>query len=316
MDKDIELNIKACFGCTVVSKTDPPIPMIRSKLPEAPWQQLAIDFVSFPEHNATLLVLVDYYSRFICVEEMKKINAEFTITVLEPIFHKWSYPISIKADNGPPFDSKQFQEYCFRKNILLTNSIPYWPQMNGEVERQNRGIVRRLKIAKVEKKSWRDALNEYVCTYNMRPHSVTNKAPLEIMTGRPVKDLLPSFKHNKFEGEEEVHERDAILKLKGKLYSDKRRHATDSEQYKVMEINGADVSIRSDDGVIYRRNISHLKKVYQIAEKENLEARNNTNIENVSTEPNHSENLKDITDGAGSEDRPQRNRKVPKRFQD
>lgn len=149
--------------------------------------------------------------------------------MLEQIFQKWSYPITIKADNGPPFVSKKFREYCSRKNIKLVNTIPYWPQMNGEGERQNRGIVRSLKIARIEKRPWRGALNEYVSTYNMRPHSVTNKAPLEIMTGRPCKDLLPSIKDNKFEEEEEVRERDAIAKLKGKLYADKLRNATESD---------------------------------------------------------------------------------------
>lgn len=338
MDKDIELHIKACFGCTVVSKTDPPIPMIRSKLPEAPWQQLAIDFVSFPEHNITLLVLVDYYSRFICVEEMRKTNAEYTVVVLEQIFRKWSYPISIKADNGPPFDSKQFHEYCSRKNIKLINTIPYWPQMNGEVERQNRGIVRSLRIAKIEKRDWKEALNEYVATYNMRPHSITNKAPLEIMTGRPIKDLLPSLKDNKFDEEEDIRERDAIAKLKGKLYSDKRRHATKSEimegdqvlmlnrkrtnkldpvfdtkKYEVIEIKGGDASIRSEDGVIYRRNISHLKKVHQDTTEANLATSNNSDTETIDVTPKTVKHSSDKTD---SESRPHRDRKVPIRYTD
>lgn len=297
MDQDVESFYKKCFGCTVVSKTDPPIPMIRTNLPEAPWQQLAIDFLCVPELKVSLLVIVDYYSRFIIVEEMRLTNAETTIMTLEANFIKWSYPVSIKADNGPPFDSKQFRDYCVSRNIRLVHSIPYWPQMNGEVERQNRGLVRCLKIAKAEKKTpWRSALTEYVSTYNMRPHSVTNKAPLEVMTGRPVKGLLPSLKHNKFQEEEGVRERDTIAKLKGKLYADHRRHATESNIQKgdkvlmlrtkpsskldanfetqpciVTDIKDGDVLVKNNEGTQYRRNVSHLKKVPVTDENETEE---------------------------------------------
>lgn len=62
--------------------------------------------------------------------------------------------------------------------------------MNGEVERQNKGAVRALKIGREEKKRWAEGMVEYVYAYNIRPHSVTGKAPLEVMTGRMVKDML------------------------------------------------------------------------------------------------------------------------------
>lgn len=52
--------------------------------------------------------------------------------------------------------------------------------MNGEVERQNRDIVKRLKISSSEKLDMRDTLCEYLMMYNSTPHSVTGKTPSKL----------------------------------------------------------------------------------------------------------------------------------------
>ncbi|XP_058461165.1 uncharacterized protein K02A2.6-like [Malaya genurostris] len=46
MDNDISNTIQECAGCAAVSKEYPPEPMIRKKLPERAWQEIAIDFFS------------------------------------------------------------------------------------------------------------------------------------------------------------------------------------------------------------------------------------------------------------------------------
>lgn len=125
---------------------------------------------------------------------MKGTNATKTIEALESIFQEQTCPEAIRSDNGPPFSSEDFANYCKRKNIRLIRTIPYWPQMNGLVERQNQGILRTLRIAKAIKADWRKAIKDYVYSYNTTPHSVTGRAPMELLTGRPVKDLLPSLK--------------------------------------------------------------------------------------------------------------------------
>jgi Integrase core domain len=240
--------------------------------------------VSFPEVNATLLVIVDYYSRYMNAMEMKSTDGWHTNKALKTEFDTWGNPEVIRADNGPPFNSKEFKEACNDRNIQVENTIPLWPQMNGEVERQNRGIRRVMQIAKVEKRPWREALKEYIHAYNIRPHTVTQKAPLELMTGRTVRDLLPTKESQSTKLNEDIRERDAVEKLKGKLYSDTKRHAHltnievgdkvmmknrvqgktqptfDPKPFHVFEKNGSEAKIRDADGVSYRRNVSHLKK--------------------------------------------------------
>ncbi|XP_055590420.1 uncharacterized protein K02A2.6-like [Uranotaenia lowii] len=217
MDDDVQKKVKLCLGCTVVSRQNPPEPMIRSEMPERAWQDIAIDFFTAKEY-ATFLVVVDYFSRFLKVIEMKGTSASKTIDALETIFNEHAYPESIRCDNGPPFSSDEFSEYCLKKNVRLIKCIPYWPQMNGLVERQNQGILKTLRIAKATKSDWKKAIKEYVYMHNTTPNSVTGKAPLELMTGRPVKDMLPSLRTERLRNKnEEISDRDAILKMKGKL---------------------------------------------------------------------------------------------------
>lgn len=240
MDQDIENFNKRCLGCTVVARLNPPEPLIRKEMPSGPWREIAIDFLKVSECGTNFLVLIDYFSRYLVVKEIKVTNAVQTISILQSVFKQWTYPDSIRADNGPPFDSKEFTRFCSSRNIELVNTIPYWPQMNGEVERQNVGIIRALKIAKALNQPWKEALREYVYTYNIRPHSVTGKSPFELMTGRRAKDLLPLRRTDEYGTNEDVYERDKIEKLKGKIYTDERRNAKESE----IEI-GDDVLIKN-----------------------------------------------------------------------
>ena len=78
---------------------------------------------------------------------MKTITAETTINALEPNFVNLGYPRSITLDNARQFVSKDFEEYCKQRNIILNFTAPYWPQENGQVERQNRSLLKRLIIS-------------------------------------------------------------------------------------------------------------------------------------------------------------------------
>lgn len=284
MDRDVANTVQECAGCAAVSKQHPPEPLIRKEMPERAWQEIAIDFFSAKE-CATFLVVVDYFSRFLKVIEMNGTNAAKTIHALEEIFREQTYPETIRSDNGPPFVSEEFSNYCESKNIRLVRTIPYWPQMNGLVERQNQGILRALRIAKVTNADWRKAVQDYVYMYNTTPHSVTEKAPMELLTGRPIKDLLPSLRTDPhWRRDADVRDKDAIRKMQGKLYADERRQAKPSdikegdmvmlrnyetgklepkfrlEKFKVIKKVGNDTVVANEEGVMYRRSVTHLRK--------------------------------------------------------
>ncbi|XP_046973981.1 uncharacterized protein K02A2.6-like [Vanessa cardui] len=288
IDRDAENRVKACKGCTLVSAPNPPHPIKRRVLPVEPWIDVAIDFLGPLPSNDYLLVLVDYFSRYKEIKVMKNVTAAGTINALKEIFSRLGYPVTLTCDNGNQFTSENFREFCKECGITINNTIPYFPQMNGEVERQNRDVLKRLRISQLEKKEWKDDLLEYMIMYNSTPHTTTGKTPAELFFRRQFRDKIPIAAdiENKIT-DSEVRDRDKEIKDKGKEYADMKRKAVDSnleigekvyiknmtkenkltpnfnpEAHTVTDVYGGDVRVRNDlTGKEYRRNIIHLKRV-------------------------------------------------------
>lgn len=287
-DKDVENLVRSCKGCTLVSAPNPPHPLKRRELPTQSWVDIAIDLLGPLPSGDYLLVVIDYYSRYKEVKACRDISSKEMIRLLKEIFSRLGHPVSITSDNGKQFISTEFKTYCHENDIKLFNSIPYWPQQNGEVERQNRDIIKRLKICQVERKSWKEALTEYLTMYNSTPHSVTGKTPAELFFQRKFRDKIPmiDIAEQSF-GDMDVRDKDKERKEKGREYTDKRRRARDVDlqvgdkvyvknanktnklslnfdtaTHTVKSRNGGDVEVQNDEtGQQLRRNILHLKKV-------------------------------------------------------
>uniref|UniRef100_A0A2H1X000 RNA-directed DNA polymerase n=1 Tax=Spodoptera frugiperda TaxID=7108 RepID=A0A2H1X000_SPOFR len=287
-DKDAENFCKSCKGCVLVSTPNPPNPIKRRELPSEPWVDTAVDLMGPLPSNDYIFVIVDYYSRYKEVKVCRTITSSEIINQLKDIFSRLGNPVSITADNGRQFTSEDFKLFCSERNIKLHNTIPYWPQQNGEVERQNRDILKRLKIAQAEKKNWKESLREYMVMYNSTPHSVTGKTPSELFFRRQFRDKLPMIQDMTYSSEDlEMKDRDKELKEKGKEYADRKRRAADSElnigekvyvknmhknnklslnyeptSHTVESNKNGDVELRNDNtGQVVRRNILHLKRV-------------------------------------------------------
>lgn len=286
IDTHVEKYVKSCRGCMLVAAPAAPEPLKRKKLPSEPWHDLAIDFLGPLPSGHLLLVVVDYYSRYIEVEIMTKIDSTETIKRLDTIFARFGLPVSITADNGRQLVSEEFKAFCCTNNIALISTTPYWPQQNGEVERQNRSILKRLTISQATGTDWKKELNKYLLMYRSTPHSTTQKTPAQLLFGRNIRDKVPNI-HQPMEVDEETADRDKENKEKGKLYADKRRRAKRSsiekgdrvlvkrmtktnklssnfepEIYMVAGRKGGEVTIVSEEsGKEYRRNVSHLQKL-------------------------------------------------------
>lgn len=182
-----------CEGCQLVQSSDPPEPMMRRALPEKPWVDVAMDFLGPLPSGEYLLVVIDYYSRFIEIEIMTRITAQETIKRLKQFFRIWGPPRTVTLDNGKQFVSTDFKEFCKINGIHLNHTSPYWPQANGEVERQNRSILKRIKIAHAIHDDWKAELDYFLDLYNNTPHTTTGKAPSELLQGRKLRSKLPQF---------------------------------------------------------------------------------------------------------------------------
>lgn len=124
------------------------------------------------------------------------------------------------------------------------------------------------------------------------------------MFKRNIRDKIPSLNQSQ-PVDEEVRDRDRIMKNKGKEYGDEKRHAKhidikegdevlvkrlvpsnklatnyEPTEYKVIERNGSEVTIQNPETLsTYKRNVAHVKKtnnIQQSVETPNQEASDNT----------------------------------------
>ena len=79
-------------------------------VPDGPWQEISVDLleISNGEH---LLVVVDYYSRWLEAILLKKTDAQHVIKSMEAIFRTHGLPEALRSDNGPPFGPKEFEGF-------------------------------------------------------------------------------------------------------------------------------------------------------------------------------------------------------------
>ncbi|XP_055543277.1 uncharacterized protein K02A2.6-like [Wyeomyia smithii] len=338
LDTQVEAYVKNCRGCILVAAPAAPEPMKRRELPSAPWHHLAIDYLGPLPSGHYLLVVVDYFSRYIEVEVTKKTDSAETIKRLDPIFARFGNPFSITADNGRQFISEEFKDYCVSKDIKLIHTTPYWPQQNGEVERQNRSILKRLTISQATNADWEVELNKYLLMYRSTPHSTTGKTPSEMLLGYNIRDKVPSIQPKDID--EEVVDRDKEKKDKGKTYADERRNARpnhiaegdtvllkrmtkanklssnfDPEVFRVIKRKGGDVVVASEEsGVEYRRHVSHLQRINIDTETSTIEP--DTNQPSSSSGPTPSSEKQTCESTTSSEPRTKRTTRQPTYLQD
>ena len=106
--------------------------MVRTLLPESPSEILACDLLG-PIDNNIVLVIIDYYSRWIEIDILKSVTSTMIIASLEQMFLTHGLPYVITSDNGPQFVSSQFKEFCERNGINHRRITLLWPQANAEI---------------------------------------------------------------------------------------------------------------------------------------------------------------------------------------
>ena len=109
--------------------------------------------------SSPVIVLVDYYSRFYEVDVIKSTVADSVIQCVDTHFSRHGIPHSIRTDNGPPFNSSAFSDFLTQKGVRHVRNTPLWPRSNGDVERQNRSLMKAIRAAHIEKRNVRPAPN-------------------------------------------------------------------------------------------------------------------------------------------------------------
>lgn len=129
---------------------------------------------------------------------MKRKSADSVSRCIQSVIYSEGAPLAIQTDNGKEFVNSEvqglFRQYC----IEFRRGRPRHPQNQGQIERANQTLVRRLAKATAESslKCWINILSKITFEYNMTWHRGINKTPMSAFRNRIFRGSTVDNKNN------------------------------------------------------------------------------------------------------------------------
>lgn len=185
ISKELSEYIERCNFCQINRRKHKSEPLKPTRLPDRPWQQLALDL--FDLKGDKYLIVVDYFSRWFEVVKMARIDSESVIYALKKIFSIFGIPDIVKSDRGLQFNSASFKNFAHEYDFVLNFSDPFYPQGNGCAERAVQVAKRLYKQP--------DPLVALM-SYRSTPLDTTGCTPSQLLMGRNIRTKLPTLPAN------------------------------------------------------------------------------------------------------------------------
>jgi transposase InsO family protein len=195
MSKDVSQYVAACKPCrwSHVPRDKTPGLLKSLPIPERAWQDVSMDFKSFPRDKK------GYDAVFVVVDRLSKrcfsLPCHKTTTAQEAadmyyryIWRIYGPPRSIVSDRGSQFISAFMNELCRLIGIKQKLSTAYHPQTDGNTEIVNQYLDQRLRpFVNYHQDNWSDLLPCMDWAQAILPHETTRLSPYEIEFGhQPV----------------------------------------------------------------------------------------------------------------------------------
>lgn len=204
MDQSIEEKVNSCMVCqmtrnSVVDKTV-------SSWPESnfPLERVHTDLFYFG--NQTFLILFDTYSKYIDIFKLQTATSQSVLAKIKKFCAYFGLIKEIVSDNGPPFNSADFINWCQRNHIKVTKSPPYHPASNGAAERAVQTAKSALKKIIVENKNQHvnleDSIQNFLFNYRNTQSTVTNQSPSDLMLAYKTRTFVTVLNKSAKFGEE------------------------------------------------------------------------------------------------------------------
>jgi len=122
------------------------------ELPYAPWQSIAMDFISelpLSEECDQLWVVIDRFTmmaHFLPLEKEKKTAADLAVIFAREVWKHHGLTADIVSDRDLRFTSETWQEFLRLSGIRPRMSTAFHPQTDGQTEQLNQTIEAYLRV--------------------------------------------------------------------------------------------------------------------------------------------------------------------------
>jgi transposase InsO family protein len=233
INQQIKQLVEKCATCIKHQKIHHQ-PLKPTELPDGPWMEVGSDVFEFK--GKAYVLIVDYYSRWVEVFEIKELTAKTVVAKMKNAFARFGVPVKVRSDNGGCYNSDLFRKFAdaYGFGFEATTSSPRYPESNGLAERAIQTVKR------LWKKS--EDFNKSLMIYRATPLE-SGFAPAELMFGRNIRAGLPQLL---VEEKGQFRERDSLLKQRQKENFDRRTGARPLEA--LEEGDGVWVKTNPNDG--------------------------------------------------------------------
>ena len=106
--------------------------LLNHEIPNRPWAKIGTDLFQFESKD--YLVTVDYFSNFFEIDYLSSATSNTVIKKLKSHIARYRVPDEVISDNGPQYDSDEFQAFAQFLGFKHTRTSPHYPQSNGKAE--------------------------------------------------------------------------------------------------------------------------------------------------------------------------------------
>ena len=143
--KQVTTMIEQCPECAKSAKKRRE-PLINTPLPLYPWQSVGTDL--FELQGKSYVIVVDYFSRYPEVLELRSTTLAAVVSALQLIFSRHGIPKTLRNDNEPQYSSAEFTRFASTYGFRHDTSSPHFPESNGQAERAVQTVKNLLKQSK------------------------------------------------------------------------------------------------------------------------------------------------------------------------
>jgi len=233
ISKDIARYSQECDHCNKNANANKREPMIINEAPPTKWFRISTDLLTY--QNKNYIVVFDQHSKYLELLYLSSTTSQAVIQKLVSIFNRWGFPYELMSDNGPQYQSDEFQKFVEQHDIRHVTSSPRYPQSNGAAEMavQLAKKILRAEDPNVALMAYRSAKTQ------------TGYSPNEAMLGRQVRTNIPCHETALKDipvDDEDIRQANQQAKYIAKQYYD--RHATAKPLPDLPE--GSPVRMRKD----------------------------------------------------------------------
>ena len=176
--------VESCSLCQEHRRANSNMPLQQHPVPDHPYQVVGTDL--FELDGQVYLLSVDFYSKWVCVEELQETRSIDVIRVQEKQLVDFGCPQRLISDNGPQYGSFEFREFAKRMNFEHVTSSPNYARSNGFSERS----VQTVKNSLVKMLSDGKTLAETLIALRSTPVGNGLPSPAVLLQGRHLRSGL------------------------------------------------------------------------------------------------------------------------------